>query len=173
VSRHEDVRTRAVAAPPAALWQAVEGMHSEGYSGPVRLVWAARGLADRALGGVGTRRGRRDPDRLEVGDPLDFWLVAGLVRGERLLLRAQMRLPGTATLELGVSGAGASSVLTARAICTNISSTMTGSSIVLGVCVIGRPLRKWAPPVSVRSPACSPWTFTVAVTPAVCFTPYG
>jgi hypothetical protein len=90
-------------------------MHSEGYSGPVRLVWAARGLADRALGGVGTRRGRRDPDRLEVGDPLDFWQVAELVRGERLLLRAQMRLPGTATLELRVSGTGATSLLTAQA----------------------------------------------------------
>ena len=50
-----------------------------------------------------------------MGDPLDFWQVAELVRGERLLLRAQMRLPGTATLELRVSGTGATSLLTAQA----------------------------------------------------------
>ena len=111
---HEDVRTRPVAAPPAELWRAVEGMRSEGYSGPVRLLWAVRGLADRAVGGIGTRRGRRDPDRLEVGDPLDFWQVAELDRGTRLLLLAQMQLPGTATLELTVSGADGGSVLTAR-----------------------------------------------------------
>lgn len=111
---HEDVRSREVAAAPEQLWRAVEGMRSEGYSLPVRLLWSARGLADRAVGGVGTRRGRRDPDRLEVGDPLDFWRVEELDRGSRLLLRAQMRLPGTATLELLVAGGSRGSVLTAR-----------------------------------------------------------
>ncbi len=123
---HEDVRSRPVAAPTAQLWRAVEGMHSEGYSAPVRLLWAARGLADRALGGVGTRRGRRDPDRLEVGDRLDFWRVEEVVRGERLMLRAQMRLPGTATLELLVSGAGPTSVLTARG--TFLTSGLAGDA---------------------------------------------
>jgi len=48
---------------------------------------------------VGLRRGRRHPDRLRVGDPLDFWRVEALEPGHLLRLRAEMRLPGEAWLE--------------------------------------------------------------------------
>jgi hypothetical protein len=51
------------------------------------------------VGGVGLRRGRRHPDRLRVGDPLDFWRVEALEPGRLLRLRAEMRLPGEAWLE--------------------------------------------------------------------------
>ena len=54
---------------------------------------------DRLVGGVGLRRGRRHPDRLRVGDPLDFWRVEALEPGRLLRLRAEMRLPGEAWLE--------------------------------------------------------------------------
>ena len=58
-----------------------------------------RGGMDRLVGGVGLRRGRRHPDRLRVGDPLDFWRVEALEPGHLLRLRAEMRLPGEAWLE--------------------------------------------------------------------------
>jgi len=65
--------------------------------------WGIRGFVDRMMGGAGVRRGRRDPDYLEVGDALDFWRVE-TVEHERLLrLRAEMRLPGRAWLQFEVT----------------------------------------------------------------------
>ena len=63
-------------------------------------LWWLRGLLDRAVGGTGLRRGRRHPSELRPGDALDFWrvLIANRERG-RLLLYAEMRLPGEAWLE--------------------------------------------------------------------------
>ncbi len=63
-------------------------------------LWGLRGLLDRLVGGTGLRRGRRHPSELRPGDALDFWrvLVANRERG-RLLLYAEMRLPGEAWLE--------------------------------------------------------------------------
>jgi uncharacterized protein YbjT (DUF2867 family) len=61
-------------------------------------LWTARGVLDRAVGGVGTRRGRRHPLELATGEAVDFWRVEDLSK-RRLLLRAEMRLPGRAWLE--------------------------------------------------------------------------
>jgi len=66
------------------------------------LLWRGRGLADKLAGGPGTGRGRRDPGELRVGDALDFWKVADLRPDERLLLAAQMKLPGEGWLEFAV-----------------------------------------------------------------------
>jgi uncharacterized protein YbjT (DUF2867 family) len=95
-----DERETAVDAPGAALWRVIEGIGGEHgwYSFP--LAWAVRGGLDRLVGGVGLRRGRRDPHRLRVGDSVDFWRVEELVPGRLLRLRAEMRLPGLAWLEL-------------------------------------------------------------------------
>ncbi len=62
-------------------------------------LWDLRGLIDKALGGVGLNRGRRDPDNLRVGDAVDFWKVVDLQPNKRLLLSAQMKLPGKGWLE--------------------------------------------------------------------------
>ncbi len=61
--------------------------------------WQIRGIADRLCGGVGMRRGRRDPEALRVGDPLDFWRVEMVEPGRGIRLRAEMRVPGRAWLE--------------------------------------------------------------------------
>ena len=61
--------------------------------------WQLRGMADRLGGGVGMRRGRRDPEDLRVGDPLDFWRVEMVEPGRAIRLRAEMRVPGRAWLE--------------------------------------------------------------------------
>ena len=66
-------------------------------------MWRLRGLADRILMGVGTSRGRRSVSGLRVNDVIDFWRVEDLKPDERLLLRAEMKLPGRAWLEFSVS----------------------------------------------------------------------
>ena len=65
-------------------------------------LWWARGLVDRAVGGVGMRLGRRDPDHLRVGDALDFWRVEEMRRPTLLRLRAEMKVPGRAWLQYEV-----------------------------------------------------------------------
>ncbi|MBO2465822.1 SDR family oxidoreductase [Actinomadura sp. LCR2-06] len=104
-SLYTDARTREVAARPDRLWQVIEGIGGERgwYSFP--LAWRVRGVLDRLVGGVGLRRGRRDPRRLRTGETVDFWRVEEIEPGRLLRLRAEMRLPGLAWLELGVAEA--------------------------------------------------------------------
>ena len=95
-----DLRERTTTASPAALWRIIEGIGgSNGYYSSFFL-WEIRGFLDRLIGGVGLRRGRRDPYQVYVGEALDFWRVERCDRGQLLRLRAEMRLPGLAWLEL-------------------------------------------------------------------------
>jgi uncharacterized protein YbjT (DUF2867 family) len=89
-SYYTDARGEDVDAPRERLWQVIEAIGGERGLGPYPLAWSARRL----------RRGRRDPHRLYVGEVLDFWRVEEIVPGELLRLRAEMRLPGRAWLEL-------------------------------------------------------------------------
>ncbi|MBP0461956.1 SDR family oxidoreductase [Streptomyces montanisoli] len=99
-SLYTDAREGTVMASRAALWRVIEGIGGVHgwYSMP--MAWAARGWLDRFAGGVGLRRGRRDTERLRVGDSLDFWRVEEIERGRLLRLRAEMRMPGLAWLEM-------------------------------------------------------------------------
>jgi uncharacterized protein YbjT (DUF2867 family) len=63
-------------------------------------LWKLRGFLDLLVGGVGTRRGRPSPEDLQVGDALDFWRVETFEPGRLLRLRAEMKVPGRAWLEL-------------------------------------------------------------------------
>ncbi len=101
-SLYEDERQLPVDASPQALWKVIEGIGGDNgwYSFP--LAWAVRGWLDRFVGGVGLRRGRRDAERLRVGDSLDFWRVEEIEPVRLLRLRAEMRLPGLAWLEMHV-----------------------------------------------------------------------
>jgi hypothetical protein len=101
-SLYVDERTSVVNAAPDALWRVVEGIGGPTGWYSFGAAWAARGLADRLVGGVGLRRGRRDPIHLRPGDALDFWRVETIRPGELLRLRAEMKLPGLAWLELRV-----------------------------------------------------------------------
>ena len=70
----------------------------EGWFG-YNWLWEIRGVMDKIIGGVGLNRGRRDAYNLRVGESVDFWRVEDLKKNERLLLRAQMKVPGKAWLE--------------------------------------------------------------------------
>jgi uncharacterized protein YbjT (DUF2867 family) len=108
-SLYVDERATVVHSTPEALWRVVEGLGGERgyYSFPA--AWEVRGWIDRVSGGVGLKRGRRDPDRLRVGDPLDFWRVEERVPGRLLRLRGEFRMPGLAWLELGITVEGEAS----------------------------------------------------------------
>lgn len=73
--------------------------------------WRVRGFLDRLAGGVGLRRGRRDPQEVRVGDALDFWRVEAVEPGRLLRLRAEMKVPGRAWLEFCVEPTDAANSL--------------------------------------------------------------
>src|SRR3954454_10065428 len=93
-----DERVRETSADPRAVWRVVKGIGGDNgwYSFP--LAWEVRGWLDRLIGGVGLRRGRRNPGDLYVGDALDFWRVEELVEGRLLRLPGEMRLTRVASL---------------------------------------------------------------------------
>ncbi|MBD97230.1 SDR family oxidoreductase [Candidatus Marinamargulisbacteria bacterium] len=99
-----DHRAVSVKNPKASLeklWQL--GGKSGWYFG--NALWRIRGVIDQIVGGVGLRRGRRSPTDLKPGDSLDFWrvLIADKTQ-HRLLLYAEMKLPGEAWLEFHIQG---------------------------------------------------------------------
>jgi uncharacterized protein YbjT (DUF2867 family) len=88
--------------PLHLIWQEIESIGGEhGWFGSDWL-WYLRGLLDRIVGGVGLRRGRRDPRYLRIGDSLDFWRVEELEKEKKLRLYAEMILPGKAWLEFNL-----------------------------------------------------------------------
>jgi len=96
-------RQRTIAAPPDRVFAEVERLGGDAGWPYANLLWRARGLADRAVGGVGMRLGRRDPNHLRVGDALDFWRVEVVRRPALLRLRAEMKVPGRAWLQYEVA----------------------------------------------------------------------
>jgi hypothetical protein len=97
-----DERQREVRSRPQALWKIIEGIGGRRGWYSFALGWRVRGWIDRLTGGPGLVRGRRDPDRLLPGDSLDWWRVEEVDEGRLLRLRAEMRLPGLAWLELSI-----------------------------------------------------------------------
>jgi uncharacterized protein YbjT (DUF2867 family) len=99
---YKDTRARITDASMENLWVAIEEIGGDnGWYGS-DFLWYMRGLIDRMIGGVGLRRGRRDPVHLRVGDSLDFWRVESLIPGQSLKLYAEMILPGKAWLEFRI-----------------------------------------------------------------------
>ena len=79
-------------------------------------LWTLRGFLDLLVGGVGVRRGRRDPANLRLGDSLDFWRVERYEPPKHLRLLAEMKLPGRAWLEFEVTAAEQGSTIRQTAI---------------------------------------------------------
>jgi len=100
-----DRREILVKAPPETVFGIVSSIGGDNGWYHADWLWKLRGFIDKQLGGVGLRRGRRHPTLLRVGDALDFWRVADFQPGEKLLLRAEMRVWGEAWLEFEVEKA--------------------------------------------------------------------
>ncbi|MCG8529410.1 MAG: SDR family oxidoreductase [Desulfovibrionales bacterium] len=87
----------------AEIWKVIQRIGGETGWYKDDLLWRIRGCIDKLFGGPGLRRGRRDPELLFIGDALDFWRVLDIQQNKRLLLLAEMKLPGEALLEFDVS----------------------------------------------------------------------
>jgi len=95
----QDRRERDTSAPAGDVaWAFSRVGGANGYYG-VSWAWSIRGLLDQVMGGAGLRRGRRHPEVLRLGETVDFWTVVALEEERRLLLKADMKLPGEAWLE--------------------------------------------------------------------------
>lgn len=110
---HQQARS---AAPPDAVFATVAGIGGERGWYVTPLLWQLRGWADKLVGGVGMRRGRRHPDDLWVGDALDFWRVEAVEPAALVRLRAEMKLPGEAWLQWTIEADGSDTVLDQQAI---------------------------------------------------------
>jgi uncharacterized protein YndB with AHSA1/START domain len=94
-----ELRKLQVQAPPEAVFRAFTRLGGEQGWLYGNWAWQLRGLLDRLIGGVGLRRGRRDPHDVRIGDAIDFWRVEAVEPGKLLRLRAEMKVPGRAWLQ--------------------------------------------------------------------------
>jgi uncharacterized protein YbjT (DUF2867 family)/uncharacterized protein YndB with AHSA1/START domain len=101
-----DQRRSRVDAPPRTVFAAVQRLGGPNGWYSHSLLWRLRGLLDVFFGGVGSGRGRRDPDVLVAGDHVDFWRVERIEPPRFLRLEAEMRLPGRAWLEFEIEPRG-------------------------------------------------------------------
>ena len=95
----ENTQEVTTTASPSAMFATVVGIGGARGWYAANVLWTIRGALDKVIGGVGMRRGRRDPDELRVGDALDFFRVEAHERPKLLRLRAEMKVPGDAWLE--------------------------------------------------------------------------
>ncbi|MFO0690597.1 MAG: SDR family oxidoreductase [Myxococcota bacterium] len=102
-NRLVDSRTIEVDLPVARAFAPIRRIGGESGWYAFDRLWRLRGLLDLLVGGVGLRRGRRDPEQLHLGDALDWWRVEAYEPDRRLLLAAEMKLPGRAWLEFTVA----------------------------------------------------------------------
>ena len=103
---YRDRRKLTVAGDAESLWRTILRIGGETgwYYGD--SLWRIRGWMDKLMGGVGSKRGRRNPNTVQVGDALDFWRVLAVKPPERLRLLAEMKVPGQALLEFRVRDSG-------------------------------------------------------------------
>ena len=109
-------RIRTVGADQQRVYESFTSLGGEKGWLTFEWAWKLRGILDRLVGGVGFRRGRRHPNKLRVGDALDFWRVEAIKPNELLRLRAEMKVPGRAWLEfqaISKNGSGTKLVQTA------------------------------------------------------------
>jgi hypothetical protein len=95
-----------VDAPPESTFQAITGLGGDRGWLYFNWAWKIRGIIDRIFGGVGFRRGRRDPKFLRVGDAVDFMRVEAIEINRLLRLRAEMKVPGKAWLQFEIAPLG-------------------------------------------------------------------
>lgn len=113
---YTDERTFHGDVAPRHVWTVIEGIGGRNGWYSLPLAWRVRGWLDKLTGGAGLLRGRRHPGNLAAGEAVDWWRVERIDRGRLLRLRAEMRAPGRAWLELSVEPDGTGSRYRQRAI---------------------------------------------------------
>ncbi|MHA7223727.1 SDR family oxidoreductase [Arthrobacter sp. RHLT1-20] len=111
-----DERSYSSEVDPKHVWTIIEGIGGRNGWYSLPLAWRVRGWLDKLTGGAGLLRGRRHPHLLAEGEVVDWWRVERIDRGRLLRLRAEMRAPGRAWLELSVEPEGTGSCYRQRAI---------------------------------------------------------
>jgi uncharacterized protein YbjT (DUF2867 family) len=101
-TRIVDSRTVQVSATPAAAFAPIRRIGGATGWYFANFLWRIRGSLDLLVGGVGLRRGRRDPQQLTAGDAVDFWRVESCDQNHCLRLAAEMKVPGRAWLQFEV-----------------------------------------------------------------------
>lgn len=91
-----------VDAPAPVIFRTVTGLGGNRGWLYLNWIWQIRGMIDILFGGVGLRRGRRDPNDVRCGDAVDFWRVEAIEPDRLLRLRAEMKVPGRAWLQFQV-----------------------------------------------------------------------
>ncbi len=115
-NRLVDSREVGVAVPPDRAFAPIRRIGGKVGWYAADWLWTLRGGLDLLMGGVGVRRGRSNPERLHVGDVVDFWRVESYDEPRKLRLSAEMKLPGRAWLEFEVSPDGTGSRIRQTAI---------------------------------------------------------
>jgi len=115
-TRLVDSRTIQVCVRPALAFAPIQRIGGSTGWYFASFLWQVRGFFDLLVGGVGLRRGRRDPHSLAVGDALDFWRVEGFEPNRRLNLVAEMKVPGRAWLQFEVEPNSGGSLIRQTAI---------------------------------------------------------
>jgi uncharacterized protein YbjT (DUF2867 family) len=111
-----DTRTMSVSLPPEQAFQPIQTIGGKQGWYYANFLWTLRGWIDLLCGGIGRRRGRRDPEHLQVGDVLDWWRVEEYVPERTLRLVAEMKVPGRAWLEFEVESTSNGSTIRQTAI---------------------------------------------------------
>jgi uncharacterized protein YbjT (DUF2867 family) len=115
-SRLVDSRTLKVSAPPELAFVPIERIGGKRGWYYATWLWRIRGILDLFVGGVGLRRGRRDPARLRIGDTVDWWRVEAIEPNRMLRLSAELKVSGRAWLEFEVVPDGEGSMIRQTAI---------------------------------------------------------
>jgi uncharacterized protein YbjT (DUF2867 family) len=115
-TRLVDSRMAHVSVSPASAFAPIQRIGGSNGWYFANFLWRLRGFLDLLVGGVGLRRGRRDPHTLVPGDVLDFWRVVTFEPNRRLALAAEMKVPGRAWLQFEVEPSGLGSVIRQTAI---------------------------------------------------------
>ena len=115
-TRLVDSRTAQVSVPPALAFAPIQQIGGSNGWYFANFLWQIRGFFDLLVGGVGLRRGRRDPHALVAGAALDFWRVESVEPDRRLNLVAEMKVPGRAWLQFEVEPTEHGSVIRQTAI---------------------------------------------------------